>query len=459
MKRIIISDAALKVAAANSTDYYTFREKLNAAKYLSGIKVDEVELPAVKKTAEDSIVYKTICSAVGDTCVKVDAGVTDDSATAAFNAVKTAKNFCLQITLPVSTVQMEYVYHKKAPAMLEVIKERVAFLKTLTENVEYVAADASRADLDYLIDALKTAESAGATSVVVCDDAAVWLPEDAAKTVKTVVEQIGVPVYVKASDKIGVGIAVAAAALKAGASGVVTSAIGGGDYVNTVAFADFIAAKGEDAGVIASIDHTAIHRDTENVVKKVKATNKDGGQNVKIRITEESTLSDVAAAVKTLGYDITDSDAGKVYEETRRILNRKSVIESRELEAIIATAAMQTPSTYHLDSYVVNCGNIINATAQITLSCASGKLSGVAAGDGPIDAAFKVIEQIIGHHYELDDFQIQTVTEGRESVGHALVKLRHKGRLYSGNGVSTDIVGASVRAYLNALNKIIYEAK
>ena len=79
-------------------------------------------------------------------------------------------------------------------------------------------------------------------------------------------------------------------------------------------------------------------------------------------------------------------------------------------------------------------------------------------GDGPIDAAFKVIEQIIGHHYELDDFQIQTVTEGRESVGHALVKLRHNGKLFSGNGVSTDIVGASVRAYLNALNKIIAEA-
>ena len=148
-----------------------------------------------------------------------------------------------------------------------------------------------------------------------------------------------------------------------------------------------------------------------------------------------------------------------MFEESRRILNHKTVIEARELEAIIATAAMQAPSTYHLESYVVNCGNVINATAQITLSSDGEKLFGVGAGDGPIDAAFKVIEQIIGHHYELDDFQIQTVTEGRESVGHALVKLREEGRLYSGNGVSTDIVGASVRAYLNALNKIIFEGK
>lgn len=78
-------------------------------------------------------------------------------------------------------------------------------------------------------------------------------------------------------------------------------------------------------------------------------------------------------------------------------------------------------------------------------------------GDGPIDAAFLAIEQIVGRHYELDDFQIQAVTEGREAMGSALVRLRSGGKLYSGNGISTDIIGASIKAYLNALNKIVYE--
>ena len=85
------------------------------------------------------------------------------------------------------------------------------------------------------------------------------------------------------------------------------------------------------------------------------------------------------------------------------------------------------------------------------------KRKSVAVGDGPVDAAFLAIEQIIGHHYELDDFQIQTVTEGREAMGSALVKLRAGGKLYSGNGISTDIIGASIRAYISALNKIVYE--
>ena len=84
-------------------------------------------------------------------------------------------------------------------------------------------------------------------------------------------------------------------------------------------------------------------------------------------------------------------------------------------------------------------------------------MSGVSLGDGPIDAAFLAIESITGHHYELDDFQIQSVTEGREAMGQTVVKLRSEGKVYSGRGISTDIVGASILAYINALNKIVYE--
>ena len=100
---------------------------------------------------------------------------------------------------------------------------------------------------------------------------------------------------------------------------------------------------------------------------------------------------------------------------------------------------------------------MVNAVSNVILEDENGTLSGVATGDGPIDSAFKAIETCIGHHYELDDFQIQAVTEGKEALGSALVRLRSLGRLYSGNGISTDICGASIRAYINALNKIAYE--
>jgi 2-isopropylmalate synthase len=110
-----------------------------------------------------------------------------------------------------------------------------------------------------------------------------------------------------------------------------------------------------------------------------------------------------------------------------------------------------------LNTYVITAGNTVSATAHLTINKSGTVLEGVSIGDGPIDAAFLAIEQITGCHYELDDFQIQAVTEGREAMGSALVKLRHNGKLYSGNGISTDIIGSSIRAYINAVNKIVYE--
>ena len=139
------------------------------------------------------------------------------------------------------------------------------------------------------------------------------------------------------------------------------------------------------------------------------------------------------------------------------VINDDPDVAAKELDAIIASAALQVPPTYRLESYVINTGNTISASAQMKLTKNGQTLSGVSLGDGPVDAAFLAIESILGRHYELDDFQIQAVTEGREAMGESVVKLRSGGKLYSGRGISTDIIGASVHAYLNAINKIVYE--
>ena len=140
-----------------------------------------------------------------------------------------------------------------------------------------------------------------------------------------------------------------------------------------------------------------------------------------------------------------------------QVCEKKDAVGAKELEAVIASSAMQAPSTYHLESYTTSSSNLASSMSQVTLSCNGEIINGVSIGDGPIDSAFRAIEQCIGYHYELDDFQVQSVTEGKEALGSALVRLRNNGRLYSGNGISTDIVAASIRAYINALNKIVFE--
>ena len=169
---------------------------------------------------------------------------------------------------------------------------------------------------------------------------------------------------------------------------------------------------------------------------------------------KEEELNDI---IKTLGYDLSVSDQNAVYEAFLNTVNKKAQIKLKELDVIIANVAMQVPQTYKLDNFVINSGNKIKSTSTITLYKGKEELFGIAYGDGPIDASFKAIEQIIGRRFELDDFKIKATTKGAESMGEALIKLRYNGKLYSGNGVSTDINGASIRAYIQAVNKIIYD--
>ena len=190
-----------------------------------------------------------------------------------------------------------------------------------------------------------------------------------------------------------------------------------------------------------------------------KASPFDSGvrHDEEIYLTVHDEAESILKAVEQLGYDLSDEDRPKVVEAFRRIAAKKEQVSIRELDAIVASAAMQVPATYRLDTYVINSGNTISSSAHMRLIKDEQVLEGVCIGDGPIDAAFLAIEQITGRHYELDDFQLQAVTEGREAMGQTIVRLRSGGKLYSGRGISTDIVCAGINAYLSALNKIVYE--
>ena len=146
-----------------------------------------------------------------------------------------------------------------------------------------------------------------------------------------------------------------------------------------------------------------------------------------------------------------------MFEAFKKIAANKERVGATELDAIVASAALQVPPTYILEGYVINAGLSFNATSHISLRKDGEVIEAVSLGDGPIDSSFKSIESVVGKHYELDDFRIQAVTEGREAMGESIVKLIADGKVYSGRGISTDIVESSIRAYINALNKIAYE--
>ena len=220
-------------------------------------------------------------------------------------------------------------------------------------------------------------------------------------------------------------------------------------------------APASDSDAEIKLDHTKIHASIDDMVSSINHNAYENEATVsdkkKLLLDSEATVAQVAQATALLGYELSDSDIGNVHKALKRVCEKKGAVGAKEFEALIASSAMQAPSTYHFETYTTTSSNVSGSMSQITLKCNDEIICGVSNGDGPIDSAFRAIEQCIGYHYELDDFQVQSVTEGKEALGSALVRLRNNGKLYSGNGTSTDIVGASIRAYINALNKIVFE--
>lgn len=460
MKKIIVSDITLKNMATEREAALLFREKTSVAACADSIGADIIELAPVKNLREDMIIYKTIASKIKNAALAIPAGFDKESVKAAYECIKDAKSPKLIIELPVSTVQMEYSYHLKAEKMLIKIGELVAFARELCDNVELSCLDATRADKEFLISAVKEAEDKGATSVAICDDAGISLPAEIGELTEIVKNAVSIPVFVKTSDRIGMGVASVVSAIEKGADGV-KCAMAGKDVLLTGELSDALKACGAKINAECSLNNTKIHASIEDLLSNIKheeyETDLDVSEKKGILLDSDSTISQVARAAAVLGYDLDDKDLGNVHKALMVICEKKDAVGAKELEALIASSAMQAPSTYHLENYTTTSSNLTGSVSQVTLTSNGETLMGVSIGDGPIDSAFRAIEQCIGHHYELDDFQVQSVTEGKEALGSALVRLRNNGKLYSGNGISADIVAASIRAYINALNKIVYE--
>ncbi len=460
MRRINIADITLKKLSEEREIKLLFREKSAVATCADALGTDVIELPAVKNIREDSIVYKTIAKNVQNAILSIPVGCSKEEVAAAWECIKDAKHPRLQIEFPVSTIQMEYTYHIKQSAMLEWICTLVKEARAYCPDVEFSAIDATRADEEFLIAAAKAAEENGAGIVTVCDVAGTSTPDEIASLVAKIKECVSIPVYVQPSDRISMGVASAFSAIASGADGLKCAMVGK-DVLLTAALSDAVHVCGSKIGAEIKLNSTKIHTSIDEMCAAIRHDTYESAESVsekkKILLDSDSTLAQVGQAAAVLGYELSDSDIGNVYRALKQVCEKKGAVGVKEFEALIASSAMQAPSTYHFEAYTTTSSNVSNSMSQVTLKCNDEIICGVSNGDGPIDSAFRAIEQCIGHHYELDDFQIQSVTEGKEALGSALVRLRNNGTLYSGNGTSTDIVAASIRAYINALNKIVFE--
>ena len=464
MHSIRISDVTMKQSCAAGL---TFKEKLELVKLLDKLEVDVIETTPIVKPRADALCIKSIAQTVRS-IVAVPVPLDTAGIDTAWDAVCSAKRARLQVHVPVSSVQMEYMLHMKPDAVRAKACEAVTYCKSLCADVEFIAQDATRADRAFLYGMLAGAIEAGATTVTVEDAAGTMLPEE----FRTFIEELRggvagierVTLGVSCSDALSMADICSVTGAAQGAGEIKTSAYAG-DTASLQHVVRILEASSEKLGVSTSVRTVEISRVLEQTAriftmeKSKKSPFEDGVRDDRQEktFTAADDITTIIDEIRRLGYDLDEEDHAKVYETFKAIASRKDSVTSTEIDTMVASTAMQVPSTYVLEDYVINSGSSISATAHIRLTKHDEMKESVAMGDGPIDAAFIAIEHITGHHYELDDFQIQAVTEGHEAMGETVVRLRSDGRLYSGRGLSTDIIGSGICAYINALNKIAYE--
>ncbi len=414
MNRIRIADVTIKEACENSGINLSFKEKMEVAKQLDHLMIDVIEMPKAAESA-DSLLVKSLSPVVRNSILSVEAGLDRTEVEKAAAALAGASKKRISICVPTSPVQMEYLCGMKPKKIMELLPGIISYAKSMCDDVEFCCKDATRSESEFLAEIIRAAIGAGATGINLQDTAGVMLPEEFDALIDTLMKSVpelsGVPLSVTCSDSLNMATANTVTCIRSGAAEIKTTLIG-----NTAPGLDAVVNMFTERGDSFGISIAPKRPEVDKSLRKLSwlTGSKSGGTVIfesaaeekkeELDLDENADISKVIRTVKKLGYDLSDDDNAKVYKEFKRVSEKKKV-GTKEMEAIIATASLQVAPTYQLVNFVINSGNIITPTAQVTLEKEGKQLKGLSSGDGPIAAAFLAVEMVVGVHYELDDFQ------------------------------------------------------
>ena len=502
MTRMIkIFDTTLRDGEQSPGCSMNLKEKIEMAKQLEKMKVDIIEAGFAMSSPGDFISVKTIAETIKDCAVASLARTTAGDIDRAWEALKGAVSPRIHTFIATSPIHMEYKLLMKPDEVYERSVAMVAHAKKYCGDVEWSAEDATRSDPVFLAKIIEGVIKAGATTVNLPDTVGYTTPDEYFEFLMKIRELApsldNICLSTHCHNDLGLGVANSLAAAKAGARQIECTINGIGERAGNSALEEIVMAlhtRKDSLNAETRIVTTEITR-TSNLLSritgvKVQPNKAIVGENafaheagihqhgvMKNRETYEIMTPESVGLtqnnlvlgkhsgkhafrdkVKQLGYDMPEAEIDRMFARFKELADKKKSVYDRDIEALISKESVQVPDTYTLRSFVINSGNTITSTAVVNVEKDGKAIEKVSRGEGPIDASFKAIEKIVGIDFKLEDYQIQSVTEGVDAQGDALVKISDaSGNVFSGRGLSTDIIEASIHAYINAVNKMIYE--
>lgn len=500
-KRIIIFDTTLRDGEQSPGCSMHLSEKLDIAEALEKLGVDVIEAGFPASSDGEFKAVQAIASVLKKTAVAALCRCKKDDIDKAYQAIKDAVKPRLHVFIATSPVHLEHKLHLTKTRALEMIDESTRYARSLCEDVEFSFEDASRTDLEFLAQATETAIRAGASTINIPDTVGYRTPAEMMNIVSYLLDNAedakDAIISVHCHDDLGLAVANSLASIEAGARQIECTVNGIGERAGNAAMEEIVMAiktRRDHYGATTGIDTTRIYPTSKlvssvigvkippnksivgaNAFRHASGIHQHGVLEDKstyeimspkdIGLTENELLLGKHSGkhafldlVEEMGYTLLSEQTETYFAKYKELADRKKEVSRTDIEALLAGATRRTiKRIYTLDNYDVTSYKG-SASATVSLS-ADGKIhTERMTGDGPVDAGFKAIASLTGQNFKLVDYQIHSVTEGKDALGEAIVKLTNKnGKMLTGKGVSTDILEASLIAYVNATNKLLQE--
>jgi 2-isopropylmalate synthase len=502
MKTIKIFDTTLRDGEQSPGCSMNLQEKLEVAHQLEKLKVDVIEAGFAIASPGDFTAVKAIAKAVKDTSVASLSRALKKDIDRSWEAIKNAASPRIHTFLATSPIHMEYKLKMSPDDVYTQAVEMVKYAKSLCPDVEFSAEDASRSDPEFLYKVFEGVIKAGATCINVPDTVGYSAPEEFNELIMGIknnvpgIEKIDLSVH--CHNDLGLAAANTLAAVRAGITQAECTINGIGERAGNAALEEVvmgIATRPDLYGYTTNIDTKQIYN-TSRLVSSITGVSVQPNKAVvganafaheagihqhgvlankktyEIMTPESIGLSEnlivlgkhsgkhaFEERLKSLGFILDNSKLEYYFERFKELADRKKDVSDMDLRALVEFDAFNVPNEFELDSFVINSGNKMTATAVIKLVHNGEAREEAATGDGPVDAAFNAIEKCTELSFKLEDYIVHSVTGGKDAQGEVVIKLDKDGRKVRGRGLSTDIIEASVSAYIDAINKYCYEVK
>jgi len=502
MRLIQIFDTTLRDGEQTPGCSMNLKEKIDMARQLEALGVNVVEAGNAVASQGDFNAVRAVAKELQKAHVTSLSRALTKDIDQTWEAIRHAKYPRMHLLIPTSDIHMEFNIKKSREEVLEQTAQMVRYAKKLCEEIQFSAEDATRSDPEFLAKVFEAAIASGATVINVPDSVGYTTPEEYGNLFRFLRGSVKGAEHVQFSthchNDLGLAVANSLSAIMAGADQVECTINGIGERAGNTALEEIVMnlkARADYYGAETLVDTTQIYK-TSRLLSSITGIkvqpNKaivgesaftqesgihshsmsDGKQPYEIMKPESVGLTNNKMVlgkhsgrhafndrVKELGYSVSFDISNTLFKRFKDLADKKKSVNDKDIEALVRSIlAQEIPKSYALERYVINSGNTITPTSSIALTGADGgKVEKVAIGFGPVDASFNAINKIVGRAVKLEEYSIGAVTEGRDAQGEVSVKISSEGATAKGYGLSTDVIEASILAYINAINNLIYE--